>query len=181
MAPLQLTTELWSKVALLWRPLSSPRIPGWRNRLLAECVAPGSLLQWGAEQLHVSKAVWENNPPKSRHIVRKFPNICFLLCILHHTLAAPGPVHSAGLYKPSTGHVSFPGKGPPAGLEGSYLELFPLRATPKPCWMKPLGGKWSESMVRGNLVPPDLHLPPMLQVWVREIEKPAVNHNIDCI
>lgn len=89
-APLQLNSDLGD----LCTPHSPP---GWRNRLLAECVASDSLLQWEVEQLHVSKAVWENNPPKSRHIAKELPNICSLLCMLHHTLAAPVPVYSAGL------------------------------------------------------------------------------------
>lgn len=134
-----------------------------------------SLLQCG-EELHVSKTVWENNPPKGWHIHRKLPNISSLLCTLapaHWLLSVL--VCSDELWQAwCRATFLYKAKEPAAGLKGSYFGSFSLRATPKPCWKKPLGGKWSASMVRGNLVPPDLPLPPTLQVWGWQIEKPLL-------
>lgn len=146
---------------------------------------PASLIPGQGRTVHVSKTVWEENPPKSHCIHRNLPHLPSFVCL-----------HSAHDCFPSFPHSSPQVCSDWHGIEQHYLpgqrnlqqplkEVTFGRSHPEPLhshteWNL-LGGKWWASMVRGNLVPPDLPLPPALQVWGRQIEKPAVNWNIHCV
>lgn len=137
--------------------------------------------QGTAEKFHVSKTVWEKNPPKSHSNHRKLPHLPSFACshlapVFLLSLTTP---NKSALTRHGIEQYYLPGQ---RNLQQPLKEVTLGRSHPEPLhshteWNL-LGGKWSASMVRGNLVPPDLPLPPTLQVWGRQIEKPALNWNI---